>query len=132
MARPYAMAAPFRERLLGGYNVFGAGASTSKTYTLSSLAHTQARVMLNYIKLDTWDDEVAHVQLDGQTLFSQSINYTQGPSNQCGSSWPELTVPVDLTISHTANTLTVLATSTLDQAASDESFGIDDVLILIQ
>jgi hypothetical protein len=36
------------------------------------------------------------------------------------------------TPAHTANTMTLTITSTLNQAASDESFGADNVLVMIR
>jgi hypothetical protein len=117
---------------LGGYNTFGAGATSNRTYDMLGVPHTEVRVSLDYVKFDTWDGESARVDIDSVNVFSQAIAYTEGPSNQCGTSWPELSIPVVETVTSSNNTLNLRVTSTLDQAADDEAFGVDNVRIMVR
>jgi hypothetical protein len=123
--------------LLGGYGNM-AGGELDNTIDLQGVTHTEAWVELEYIALDSWDGEWAYVTADGTTLFSQyQNNHSNAYSEVCGwnrghngsydSSWT-----VDDTLSHTASDLELIAGSTLDQGATDESFGIDDVMVWVR
>jgi hypothetical protein len=54
---------------------------------------------------------------------------------QCGrdeTAWNEYTSDVDITIPHSASTVTVLISSTIDQDANDESWGFRDFYLWIE
>ena len=117
--------------MLGGYGVFGSTATSSKTYTFFGVTHAQVRVALDYFVIDTWDNEFGRVSVDGTQVFNGQFN--QGGPNVCGGAtgdrWSQ---PVLTTQPHTTNTMTLNVTSTLDQAANDESFGVDNVSVMIR
>lgn len=117
---------------LGGYGNFGNGVVTQKTYDLLGITHTNVRVDLDYIVIDSWDNERARVSIDGALVYDQP--YTFMGANLCGGSgWGEIgRRDVIQTRAHTANAMTLSITSTIDQDASDESFGVDDVVIMIR
>jgi len=118
--------------MLGGVNVFGQGASPSKTYSLAGISHTEVHVGLDFNKLESWDGELGRVYVDGVLVFEQAFSYTQG-TDQCGNpGWYELAAPVTAQRAHTAASVALNVTSTLDQAASDEAFGIDNVRIMVR
>jgi hypothetical protein len=125
-------ACAYTTETLGGYNLTGIGASRTKTFALLGIPHTEARVALNYYSIDSWDGEQAFVQVDGTDIFRQAFSQSAG-SLRCGGGWNDRdAVAVVGVPAHTAATLTVLASSTLDQAPSDESWSIDDVVIMIR
>lgn len=117
--------------MLGGYQLFGSGATTSKTYNFLGIAHTNVRVSLDYFVIDSWDDEDARVSVDGAFIFDNA--FTMGGSNTCGAIWADRGRQSVLgTPAHTANTMTLTITSTLSQGAGDESFGADNVSVMIR
>ena len=93
--------------------------------------HSEARVSLDYLVLDSWDGESAIVQVDGVEVYNTPFSY--GGSNRCGGGFVDLgPQPVLNEAPHTSNSLTVRVTSTLNQDPGDESFGIDKVRIMIR
>ena len=118
--------------MLGGYGVI-AGGTLDVDASTYAIAHTEAWVTLDYIALDSWDGETAWVALDGTTMWSAGLdNHSSSYAEVCGwdrgyygsydSKWP-----FDETVSHSAASVNILAGSTLNQAATDESFGLDNV-----
>ena len=130
--------------ILGGYNTLGGNTTNTKTYSWTAFTHTQARVDLDYIKIDSWDGETASVLLAGTTVWSEQFCFcnhtcgdnggTCGGSAMCGgSNWAEeRKVAVSEIINHTSASLAVGVKATLDQATNDESFGIDNVYVYIR
>jgi hypothetical protein len=114
--------------IVGGYNVLSGGEMT-KTYNLPQ-GGCNVRVQLDYIKIDTWDDEQAEVQIDGETLWSSTFGLSSGDSDVCGrTEYNEHVETVDVSTYVAGNSFTLSARSTLDQEAGDESFGIQNVYI---
>jgi hypothetical protein len=119
--------------MLGGVGLFGQGADTSRTYDLHGLAHSQAYVSLDYVVIDSWDGENAIVNVDGSNVYTHAFDAANGSVNVCGVPWLENgPQQVVAQLAHSADSLTLEVTSTLDQDASDESFGVDNVRILIR
>ena len=123
--------------LLGGYGNM-AGGEIDILIDIHGVTHTEAWVALEYMALDSWDGELSYVTADGTTLFSQTQNnHSNAYSEVCGwnrgyngsydSSWT-----IDQTLGHTAGDLELIAGSTLDQSATDESFGLDDVELWVR
>jgi hypothetical protein len=121
--------------LLGGYGNLSGGA-VSNVVALAGVEHAEVRLDLSYAKLDSWDGETAYVDLGGQNLWTASLQYYEG-SEVCGwnrgwdGSYDDLHL-VTGTLAHSDPTVEVVAGSTLDQDASDESFGIDDVAVWVR
>jgi hypothetical protein len=123
--------------LLGGYGVI-AGGEIDIDIDIYGVPHNEAWVMLEYVAIDSWDGELAYVTADSSTLlYRGQDNHSAVYSEVCG--WNRGTVgsydslwPVDDVISHTSDTLGLVAGSTLDQGATDESFGIDDVELWVR
>jgi len=126
-------------QILGGYNVLANGYAL-KTYTWPPIPHTQARLGISYIKIDSWDGESGYVNFtEGADDPATGTYWTQAFGNTvnqiCGSAnsgWTEASVRVALTIPHTSTAANVRASSTVNQAADDESWGLDDVVIWIR
>ncbi|TNF36352.1 MAG: hypothetical protein EP329_05305 [Deltaproteobacteria bacterium] len=126
-------------KILGGYNVL-AGNYVLKTYSWAApIPHTTARLTIDYIKIDSWDTEPAYVNFTEPPADPATGTYwTQlliGGTEVCGSTnagWTEQRIPVTLTIAHTTTSANVRASSGVNQAANDESWGIDNVVIWIR
>jgi hypothetical protein len=120
--------------MLGGVNAFGSGAIVNKTYNLLNIAHTEAKVGLDYVVIDSWDGESAIVRLAGVTIFNQPYNHQNIPAvNRCGGGWQDYgPQAVTGTVAHTTNTVLLEVTSTLDQGPTDESFGVDNVYVWVR
>ena len=120
--------------ILGGYNTFSNGATSSvqKTFGLLGVPHSEARVTLSYWSIDSWDGEQAYVRVDGADIFRTSYTQSTG-AGICGGGWLDRGPnPVAGQPGHSTNSLTVQAGSTLDQGPTDESWGIDDVRVMIR
>jgi hypothetical protein len=119
--------------ILGGIELFTQGTAAAKTYNFGGRPHTQVRLSLDYIKIGAWDNEDAVVTVDGATIFEQSFLASDGAMSYCGNDAPEHKEHIDMPLNHTANTLTVRATSTLaDDDDSSEAFAIDNVVVRIK
>jgi len=129
-------------KILGGYQVISGG-SNHKTYGLKGVAHTQARLEIEYVKIDSWDSENATVQFAGSTLYSHTFCFcsqgcqngggTCGGEGICGGGWDEEhKIPVSGTVDHTADSVQVYASSSINQDPSDESWGLDNVEVYVR
>jgi hypothetical protein len=118
--------------ILGGVGMFGAAASASKTFDLHGLVHSQVRVTMDFIKIGEWDNENGVVSVAGQKLFDETFAANDGPNSQCGAVAPEQASAVDVMVDHTANAVEVTVSSTLDSDDNDESFAIDNVVVMIK
>ncbi len=117
-------------KMLGGVDVFGKGAAPTKT--VAAPVHTQAKLALKYVRVDSWDGESAVVQINGNTVFTKKG--TAGfIGNECGKwNWDEDHWDVAWTGVHTAAQATVTVTSTLDQGADDEAFAFDNAVLWVK
>ena len=118
--------------LLGGFRVLGSGAWLLKTYDLSGHPHSAVELSMEFVKVDSWDDEEAVVEVDGQVVWRRTFSVEEG-QRRCGnpnSGWKDRAVAVGpMQLEHTAARLRLRVGTTLDQDASDESFGIQNVLL---
>ncbi len=121
--------------ILGGYGTLSGG-EVGITVDTWAIAHSDLWLTLDYVKLDSWDGELAYVEVDATRLWSQNLNYYEG-SEVCGwnrgwsGSYDDLHA-ISVTTPHTGGSAELVAGSTLDQDAGDESFGIDDVVAWIR
>ncbi len=120
---------------MGGSSVISGG-EVSKDFDLTGIPHTDVKVVLDYYAIDSWDSEWAYVSASGSNVnkvWNRHIDDEDpGRLDTCGYSWADGVYHIELTGTHTGDTVTVTAGSTLDQAASDESFGIDNVEIWVK
>eukprot|EP00050_Salpingoeca_kvevrii_P023235 m.139512 g.139512 ORF g.139512 m.139512 type:complete len:599 (-) comp9994_c0_seq1:95-1891(-) len=117
-------------RMIGGFNIFGQGASTSKTFQLPF--HTAVRIEFDFIFIDSWDSEDAIAKVDGIEIWRER-NTVNPLSNQvCGSTnsgWNEKMTHVSKIVSHVGTTLTLSFTSTLNSDPNDESWGVTNIRV---
>jgi len=119
--------------MLGGYEVLGSGAAVEKTFeTLAE--HTQLRVTFDFIKIDSWDSEYAYLYIDDELAWqSDALRFGEGQicGQDDGAARYELVQGVDVTVAHISNTATLRVTTNLNSVASDESWGIQYVHVLL-
>lgn len=117
-------------KMLGGVDVFGKGAAPTKT--VAAPIHTQAKLALKYVRIDSWDNESAVVQLNGNAVFSKK-GQAGLIGNECGKwNWDEDHWDVAWSGEHTAAQAVVTVTSTLDQGADDEAFAFDNAVLWVK
>ncbi len=123
--------------LLGGYGII-AGGSIDIEVDCLGIPHDEAWVDLDYAALDSWDGETAFVYADATTLASWSQNnHSTSYSEVCGwdrgyyGSYDSLHT-VSQIFDHTPDTMDLEVGSTLNQAATDESFGIGEVWVWVR
>ncbi len=118
--------------MLGGYNAFAGGTVTK---TLTNLpTHSEIKVEFDYNFIDSWDGESGTFDLDGTRRWSYARGGAgSGDPNICGGAWGDgLKFPVEITVAHTASTAQLRPGSTLDQGATDESWGIDNLRVYVR
>ena len=122
--------------MLGGYKVLGSGAYVEKTFDLiGAPAHGLVRVEFEFFFIDSWDSgEEARMYVDSELAWSSASDFHHhGGQNYCGWSIfddkPAVSVSADVLSS--ASNVTVRFTTTLDQDPTDESWGIQNVRVLV-
>jgi len=125
---------------------YGVGESSSKVF--SGTSPIQA-ISFDWFRLDTWDSELFKIKANGIEIYSASFNVNTFPTaNTSGSSggftwtlapkeygnyanagWQDQRFVFTLTPPVNTSSLTLELTSTLNQAANDEAWGIDNVTI---
>ena len=123
--------------LLGSYDII-AGGEIDITLSCFGISHSEGWVELDYVALDSWDGETAYVEADGTSLWSQSQNnHSDSYAEVCGwdrgynGSYDSLHEISEI-FSHSDDSMELVAGSTLDQGATDESFGISEVAVWIR
>ena len=111
---------------------YGAGASiTSPTFKLGR--HKGVIVSFKLALIDSWDGEAFKITADDTLIYSKTHNHLSLTSleypNTCQNSWNDFYDDVTIGFNHTAETLTLTITSTLNQASSDEAWGICNLAI---
>ena len=120
-----------------------------RTYDLSSISHAELTISMDFIALDTWDNEKAFISLDGVEVWYWygaefwNLNYQRlDPEQQsvlsdrerfsvCGQpSAPDWKQHVSVTVPHAADSAVLRVSTELNSWADDESFGIDNVRIV--
>ena len=121
--------------ILGGYNILGSGATLSRTFS-NLPTHTTLKISYDFIRIDSWDwGETAYMYLDGFSLWSNA-GFLDSGSNVCGRSdrpsWLDESWSVEESTFHSSDNATVLFSSSLNQGADDESWGLDNVAVWVR
>ena len=112
--------------MLGGYQQLGANDYVEKVVD-SLPAHTGLRITARFFKVDKWSNNRGIMLVDGGTAW-QSPPYSSHGSHECGASTyhqHELAVDIDVTVAHTANSVTIRFTT--DITGATQWWGINDV-----
>lgn len=62
--------------MLGGSNKFGKLAKVYRTYKMPG--HFRIKIKFTFIKMDTWDNEIAYLEVDGVKLWERKFHYNIG------------------------------------------------------
>jgi len=125
-------------KLLGGYNKCGSGCVLTKTYDLTGIPHSEVMVKVSWWAIDSWDENSGdrmYIELDDVALGGGAAKYAenQASGTVCGGEWgeygPFYTV---VKTAHSANSLKVDIVAALNQAANDESLGVDSVEVWVK
>ena len=113
--------------VLGGQSILGSGASVQKTFLLSS-AHSKVNVTLELLAIGSWDYERFKVFVDDALVFTS--NRVLHCCQELVSTYCDST-PTPLRFSfitnHTSTLLKLNITTTLDEHAYNEAFGVKRV-----
>lgn len=116
--------------VLGGHNVLGTGGWVQKQFT-DLPKHNALRIELTYVFFRTWDHEEGIILVDGVTRWSLSHQGgTNAVTDDCEGLQTRREGVTILVSGHVEDTVTIRATSTLEQGAADEAFGIRDVRVV--
>ena len=117
-------------KVCGGHGQKGSGAEITKTIT-NLVAGGTYRLTLDFLKLDSWDNENGYVYVNGHQCWSKSYNYNEG-GNACGDAqWGEVSTHVtcsDILID-SSSTLNVRVAANLDEGPENEAMGIRNVVL---
>merc|ERR1712025_1522930 len=112
----------------GGYNTKGKSHDIKKTFTKLPAGNYQ--ISLDFIKIDSWDNEKAYVTVNGKQCWTKTF---QGEGKQiCGSKnngWNEAKVKVTCVAAAVKGSFAVRGYTSLNSAANDESFAIDNAVL---
>ncbi|MSP90208.1 MAG: hypothetical protein EXR79_00145 [Myxococcales bacterium] len=117
--------------VLGGSGVAGGGYVVINTFK-GLPPHSSVRVSGTYLRIDTWENEVSWVRLDGAQVWSVPFTAVAGAS-QCGDAgFQDSGVSFSVTPPHVAPQVTVQIGSTLNEAPTNEAFGLDNFQIWVK
>lgn len=114
--------------VLGGPGVLGPEAFLFKTFTLLP-AHTSLFVQLTFIFVGNWQTQTGQVSVDGEIVWNLAPPVGAVVTNDCGVR--TTSVRVIRTVPHTASSVTLRVTTTLDAAQTDASFAIQNVIVAL-
>lgn len=99
-------------RLLGGYNILGAGSALVKQ--ISVPPHQDISMRFEFFKIDSWDNEVFFVYVDGTPVYNSSFAYNLG-TFVCGvGGWHDSLIAVNIKVPHVNPTVSIVMTTTLN------------------
>lgn len=123
--------------LLGGYSKF-AGGQTEKSFA-NLPPHKEVRLTANYHMIDAWSGETAYAKLMDRIVWTDSFNQESSKEgiNICGAASPEsrFSIPIDVVMPHECTStcsLSVAFGSTLVGSATEQSWGVSDIMIYIR
>jgi len=123
--------------LLAGHCVELPSNEVSKTFAQLP-PHSQVRIVAKYMFIDSWDGETGFLKVDNKPVWLESYNHKDGDSthgiNICGNETPERRFgrTIDITVPHTASSVSLTFGATTDEHACDESFGVANVMIFVR
>lgn len=125
---------------LGGHCVGEAGHEMSKTLKDLPSPHQQLHLTATVHFLDMWKGESAYLKIDGNYVWADSHFSPDGsrdlaPSSACGHperSDTKMGAKIDVYVPHSNANVTLTFGSTLGGHPCDQSWGVDDVRIMVR
>lgn len=97
--------------------------------------HYRLKLKLLMAKIDSWDNEMASLRVDGKPVWERRYQWHEGYFGRiCGSphaDWREFFSRVEVEAAHTGASTAVSFTTTLDEHPNNESFGLRDFFLYI-
>jgi hypothetical protein len=104
---------------------------------LLGVPHQQVRVHAEFAIIDSWDNEEIFIEVDAQKIATKTCALNPGTcgqtKNECGGG-NAFDGPLNLvgTADHPDDGLLVRFGSTLDEAATNEAWGLDTLLLFVK
>ena len=119
--------------LLGGYQVFSKDTILSLIIPITK-NHFAVRTLFRFVKIASWDNEIFSLDVDDITVQTVMFDYNNDnlTGNLCGypnPKWLTAIKNINYLLNHTVSELTLKFSTNLNQNASDESWGIKDLLV---
>lgn len=114
--------------MIGGYGVFGSGATAEITFD-DIPTHEVLSIKFRLYIGDSWDNEFFNLYVDDVLVKNENFQYSTGTSNVCGSGWNDQYFDVHLDIGHVSDSAHVYFAATINQGATDESWGFSDFVV---
>lgn len=107
---------------------YGAGESISTVLSLS-VEHKNVIMAFTLALIDSWDGESFVVKVDGNEVYTKTHYSIDESYNTCQNGWNDGYYEVRFGFSHVGTLMHVVFSSTLDQRANDEAWGICNLVI---
>ena len=117
--------------LLGGFALL-TGTEVSRDVDFLGIPHTEARLQTDFVFIDSWDGEDAYGEIDGVAAFVEAYENVPAPSMCGNANFPDAEATLDGQVPHVTNFATIAIGATLDQAGTDESWGLDRVTVWVR
>lgn len=125
---------------LGGHCNF-AKTEVSKTYR-DLPQHDQIRITGNFHFFDDWHGEEGYMFVDDKLVWFDSYDWCDSfltmsckekAINACGGDLPDrMSVPIDITIPHSSENISIKFKSEIDKSSCEASWGVDDLTIYLK
>ena len=118
----------------GGYPNFGKTVYAWKNYTELPLPHYQVSINVQLFFIDSWDDETYYVKVDDTIVYQEMYYTSNGEVDYCGRSGnykDQIKTVTSNPLAHIAPSLVLNFTNNLDESGSDESFGFNNIQIIV-
>ena len=117
--------------MIGGYGKLGATDYIEKTLTSLS-PHRGVRISANFFKIDQWNGKKGQLYIDGALSWESSVYHGEPAISDCccgvkNYQQGDLVTTLDITVSHSADAITIRFTTNLDEA--EDFWGVNDVQV---
>jgi hypothetical protein len=117
--------------ILGGYGVTSGTQFERDVYT-SGITHSEVRLGMHYLLLDSWDHETGYIKIDGVEVWSTVHHHDAGSSDICGHTYRDKRESIAVTRSHSGEIVQLKVGSDLGDTPTDESFAVDNIEVWIR
>lgn len=94
--------------------------------------HYRIKVKLTFVKMDSWDNEHAYIEVDGKKIWDRTLHYNNDGYHHpiCGfTGYRDLFIGVEAEGGHSDDELDIKISSTLNEDAANESWGVRDFFL---
>jgi len=114
--------------ILGGYNVLGFTDQTSKDFAISN-GQSQVTIEFDFYRIDSWDNEYFDVVVNSEIIVHDMYHQFGGDTNIDGGLYNDEIIHYSLLLDVNASNLLLTFDTNLNQGRTDESWGIDNLVI---